>query len=282
MVDEPEDILDAEDTLEGGAPDTEAAEQAEAKAREELEATARSRGWKSPDEWKGDKANYIEDPEEFVRLSDSAPATIRRLKEQIEKDRAEFDDRISRIQGMQDDVVKRAREQAVEDARAKMRDAASVGDMEAHGEAERRYAEAMKPPEPEKKAEEPKGYPPETVKWLDENPWIKRNAAIRGELESLGNEAWDAGIRDTAGQIAYAEAELRKAYPQFAPPAATPRRPVTSAVDGGGMAGGARRGKTAADLPAEARRAAEGFVKEGIYRSVDDYARSYFKEFPNG
>ena len=57
-----------------------------------------------------------------------------------------------------------------------------------------------------------------------------------------------------------------------------PARPSAAKVDAGGMGMIGRRAKGAADLPPEAAKAAQAFVAEGIFKSVDDYARDYFSQ----
>jgi hypothetical protein len=69
---------------------------------------------------------------------------------------------------------------------------------------------------------------------------------------------------------------VREHFPEYF--SDQPQRPQFSKVDGGGLGAIGKRGKGPDDLPSEARKVGQDFVSEGIFKSLDEYAASYFAQ----
>jgi hypothetical protein len=153
---------------------------------------------------------------------------------------------------------------------------------------------------------------PDTLAWLGQNPWFAHDEAMRTVALGLYKDA-EVSVPGAAeaDRLRLVDEQLARIFPArfgIAPaetvqqplivhtqPAAVPAGPlplfdasekkaaaVTPNVEGGARRGVAvfARARTA-DLPAEARTAAQRFIKLGLFKSLDDYANSYF-ENPNG
>lgn len=232
-----------------------------------LEADARRLGWKPEADWKGDKTGWV-DASTFMEQVRTVPGKVKRLE-------ADFSERLQRMERLHAET--RAREAEAHKAeiarlKAEMRKAVEVGDTEAYDKLEARRdtlaQEAAKEAPKEVKAE----LPSETQEWKARNTWFDENPEMRTAALSLAQKAAEAGLSVKA-QLAYVDREIAGLFPEVAPKS---RKPLHSAVDGGSFAAPKRNSKGADALPAEARAAGAGFVKEGLYKSLDEYAAVYF------
>ena len=279
--------IDADDIVQEDVVGVEPVVEEEPAAPEwtaEDEEEARLFGWKSPDEWQGDKpAGYIGKPDEFLdRVQRSRIFKTMQDKLQTTETRAE---EIARKQeAMNHKALERQRDQhTAEMARitTAQRVAASEADVDAYDALETQRQGLIKQA-PQETPEQPQNAPDPVLdayrssddgKWLD-NPILAKTAVdlINGNKEVL--------LRGTQEQIAYAEAEVRKLYPAYFPQAAAMPAPRT-AVDGGGLAGGAgaRPNGAFGKLPGEAKTSFTRFVKEGLYTDSkedrEDFANEY-------
>lgn len=76
---------------------------------------------------------------------------------------------------------------------------------------------------------------------------------------------------------------MRKRYPEAfeGVPEYKPGRMGTSPVEASssrGMVAGAKRSKGASDLPAAVRAVGEGFVKDGLFKNIEEYAKDYWSQ----
>lgn len=77
------------------------------------------------------------------------------------------------------------------------------------------------------------------------------------------------------------ETRMRTIYPdKFSGGQQAIARPSAPAVEGGGGRGAATRqtGRGGASLPPDARKQGQAFVEEGLYKSLEEYAKDYFAE----
>jgi len=244
---------------------------------------ARAFGWKSPEEWRGDKPDtYIDDPAQFLdRLSRSRPFRVMqdRLEEQaeaarktqavaqkaLEAQRAQYEDRIRALQGQ--------KMQAVESGDVKGYEAISKN-IEALRQAAPEAAPQQAGPDPyiEQYMASEEG------KWL-EDPALKQTAAQIIDL------APHVQSMPAPQQVAYAKSELSKMFPdKFAAPAPKPTpRPRTSPVEAGSLAGG-RGGDEFSKLPADAKEAFAKQKAQGFFEHLGDEKAAkafYAKEYNN-
>lgn len=249
---------------EGTAPESLA--EPETTPEPDVESDARRLGWKPEGDWRGDKSGWV-DAATFMEQVRTVPGKVRKLE-------ADYAERFARLERMQEAALKRQAEShnaEIERVKAQMRQAVEVGDVAAweklDAQRERMAQDAPEAPEPAKP-----GLPAETQAWVTKNEWFTSDEILRGVAQNLASKAARLGM-SVADQLAYVDREM----PQYFPDRFKPKHKLThSAVEGLSLAAPKRGRKTGSDLPAEARAIAAREVKEGIWKSVDEYAAVYF------
>lgn len=111
---------------------------------------------------------------------------------------------------------------------------------------------------------------PETDAWVSKNSRVM-NDPLAAQRALQICDAYARAGQSVPDQLANTEAVMKREFPHLfddkpAPAVATPGRGLAAP----------RTGKTAADLPKEARAIAEDMAERGMFPSPDDYARHYF------
>jgi hypothetical protein len=228
---------------------------------------AKAFGWKSPDEWAGDKPDgYIDDPRRYLdRAEKFRPFKV--LRERTEKMEAEYQARFQKLEAVAAKTIEAQKSQYERDMAALTRaqlEAVDTADRERFDAIEKQKAAMMRPPElPAPIKQEPRR-PPEVEEYAKTNDWLNNPILVDAGAKII--DAMGYAGRPVREQLELAEREVRKLYPgAFAAPVATaPARatPMVNRVDGGGLGGGAKGGAFAA-LPAEAKSTFKRFVSEG-------------------
>lgn len=286
-IDAPKDDAPEADTVAPETPDTPDAPEWD----DETAAEAKLLGWKSPDEWKGDKPpGYIDNPNDFLeRIEKSTP--YRKIREQRDADRAEYQKSLAGIQAAIEAGHKREQERMRADYDAKIkeitkqqREAAQEGDLERY-DALQGTKDSIKPPEPVRPADSGAGQSQEDPlkPFYETNSWVKDPI-----MRDAGAKVIDAAVRagglsptsTVAEQIAYAEKQVRDYFPhKFEAPA--PKR-TTPRVDSGGLAGTALKREGFDALPKDARDAFQQQVKAGIFEDTKEDRKFYHDSYTNG
>jgi hypothetical protein len=274
--DQVEDVADVEQ--EDAAP------AAPAWSNEDVE-DAKHLGWKSPDDWVGDKpAGYIDDPRRYLERFERIPA-VRALKEQTAKIQKDADDRARKLDALyqqQADSQRQAYESRLAEITRGQRQAASLADTDAYDRLEQEKARLAPPRQEQQDPEPPQADPyvsqyrsSEGGKWLD-NPIL---------LET-GKKLIDANPailqRPAQEQVAYAEAELRRMYPTYFPSGNGAQKPQRAQrVDGGGLAAQLGGGTGFEKLPPDAKTQFKRFVKEGLFTDDERGRKAYTNDYNN-
>ncbi len=239
-------------------------------AAPETEAKARAAGWLPEDEFEGNPEDWLT-AEEFLAQADGLQAQLQQaqdeiaaLKQQLISRESEFAQQAQRLQRASEVAIGRLREETY--AGGAQPQAAKAPGVTLH---------------------------PDTRGWLAQNPWFEHDEAMRNVALGIYRDA-EARFPDVpeSDHLRLVDERLALAFPErFAPRTAAPapaasipaQLPAMPAVEGGARRGVATfaRGRTG-DLPAEARQAAQRFVKLGLFRNLDDYANSYFETQNNG
>lgn len=126
----------------------------------------------------------------------------------------------------------------------------------------------------------PRSAPPEATDWVERNPWMKPSApqydpvAANAAIAICNQYAVANPNMPPGEQIAKTEAILRNQFPHL-----FTRDKGPAQVNGNisrNTSTPAKTGKTAADLPKEARVIADDLVERGLIKSNEDYAKNYF------
>jgi hypothetical protein len=271
MRDDPAAVeAEALEAIEAEAQEAQAEPEApepQPEVKPEREAEARKYGWRPKSEWRGDDGGWV-DADRFLEL----PSThVKQLREESKRDKADFEQRIARAEQAAQAAMQRQQDRHKRDMQEilqRQRKAAEDGDMQAYDALEKQRADMQKP-EPQAPQEDPY-----LTQYRKDNPWI--NNPILGEAAFKAVQMRpDIQRLDVKDQIEFAENAVREAYPHaFEAPKPAPAG--AAKVDGGGLAGGVK--KSLADkLPAEAKRFADQYVEQGLYKNREEYAKVYFE-----
>lgn len=249
---------------------------------------ARDMGWVPETEFRGPKdkwkpaKDFVEDGEKILPIVRSQ---LKREREERERDKTEFQKRVDRLEKGYNtafEAAKRQHEAELTRIKSDMRAAVAAGDEVGFDRLEKQReklekdapkAETVEPP-----ADPVAAFESERTAWVEANPWFNADFEVND---------WAIRFSDFNGRknptmtfaenMAIVTREAQKRFPQAF--GGAKKGNGSSAVDpGSDFSGVFKRGKSGADLPAEARAAAEKFVKQGLFKDVNAYAKEYFSE----
>lgn len=252
------DVIDApvEDTPVEGAED-----QPQAVEPPSLEDVASRMGWSPQDEWRGDPDNW-KPAHEFVQntadINSKLSSNLKRVEQQVSD--------MARTNAVMN-------EKALADQRqellGKRQDAFDTGDSEAFNRVDRQLTELQAAPSPQAAP------PPEAQEFIDKHSsWWGKNDEATGWATNRAEQLSQQGI-SPARQLAIVEREMKDYFPDLLPQAAP--KPKPAPLNAPGKRGGQPAAKKSyANLPPEAKSAADEFAKNGRC-TVEQYADEYFK-----
>ena len=256
----------------------------------DVESRAKAMGWVPKEQFRGPPENW-RDADEFVRRGEEEVPILRerlrnttRKLETIEQDFATRIDMLTRANNM---ALQRQREQLEAAYDTAMRDATANGDVTRFDQLNRDKREAIHLHDQrvreviagdQRQQQQPRQQqaPVEVTDWINRNNWFNSDpelqAAAAGYSRKLELERPHLTL---AENLAATERYIKQERYQdrFG------GQPRGAQVEGGSRvssSNGSRRG--ASSLPPEARAAASRFVQQGLYKSVDDYAKAYFEQ----
>lgn len=278
------------------------APQEQAGGHDDVETRARAMGWVDKDEFRG-PADKWRPADEFVRkgeedlpilrerLRDSTRKTAD-LEAKLARQQADFAANFKRLESMSAMALQRQREQLLGSYAAAQRDAVANGDVARYDQLERdkftalhdydtRIAQAQQPPAPQHQDQRSPQLPPHEAatvsSWRQSNAWfdadMEMNMVAQARHVALQKEKPGLSLEENLKEVS---AYVRQRYPdKFA------SRAAPAAVEGGSRFSGAQggsRSRGAADLPAEARRQGEKWVKDGTFKDINEYAKLYWEQ----
>ena len=282
-----EDIEGGEEELGQDAPEGDELDEA-------LETEAREMGWVSQEEWKGDPERWRPADEFVQRGKDILPIVQSRLqrvideqKTALEQQEKDFSDRIEKLNKANAVALKKQREQIEGDFDTRKKQAVEMGDVAAYEQVSKDEKDALAAFDKETKDEEQPKQPsgpqltPEQLAtrdgWLTDNPWFKTDPVLSQMAQIIhvqrGNERPHEPFEQN---LSYVAQEIRKRFPEkFTNAQPNSKGP---GVFGGSRQGGSKGGGLAAKLPQEAKDAGKEFVEDGVFESMEEYAKVYFEE----
>ena len=235
----------------------------------DIEAKARAQGWFPEEEWDEERAEaegrrkpakFLTAQEFLDRVSTNMPMLHERLNKSqgqvhaLEKKVKELTSIVTDQQRMNIEAVKRARAQGRAELEQELRTAVAEGDLDRHDkvqadikkldEEERKalVEEAKVSAEPEP-AEQPANKPdPETLAWVDANPWFLKDNFLHDAMIREHNKViQQSPAMATGDQLERAKRTLMARYPEeFG--VETNRR--TAQIEGGGLNPSISRGSS--------------------------------------
>lgn len=236
---------------------------------------ARKYGWKDKDEFTLAPDGWV-DAERFLELPSTQLKMVRDTKRELEKQLKERDEQFSRIERTSMTAIERVRQQErerydqqVRDLEAQKRAAVETADTEAFDRAEQ-ARQKLRPPVIEE-------VPQKQPDYLEAATWTKDPAAAAFAFRLVEDNPRIKYLPPER-QVAWAATQVKEHFPElFDEPKQEQAPPRSARVDGGGL-GFKTRTRGPDDLPPDVRKIAESFVKEGVYKSVSDYAKDFYEQ----
>ena len=253
-------------------------------ASRDFEAEARQQGWKPKEEFSGDPGRWT-DAETFVRKGEQIAAIVNKraegLKTELDRTRAELAEIKAVAKEFREHQQKMFAEKEsrlkseIESLRAQRREAISAGDGERVDEIEQQIdslkdqAKDIKTTAKEEKAQ---GVDPALQQWVSENAWYNESPRMAAYANAVAAELVQQGIQGPA-MLAKIREEVEKEFPAKFKKETT-RNPLAAQAsdDGREVKTG---GKSYRDLPDEAKRSCDKFVKLGAV-TREQFVKDYF------
>lgn len=249
---------------------------AEAEGREEStpsdsEREARSQGWCPREEWRGAPGQW-RSAEEFLKVNrQSAPILAERLRKKDE----EHARRLERLERMHERSLASERERIQREYKTAAREAALNGDAD-RAEALIDERDRALGPLTDAPASLPSDIPVEVRDFASRHPWFLTDPQMHGRAVAVENylAATEPGL-SLQERLERTEAKMAELYPSVVT-AVGGRSPTPRPGQPGMAVGGVRttaKASPSAKLTAEERHIGEKFVKQGLYKTLDDYAK---------
>lgn len=264
-----------------------------------VETTARAQGWVPQDEWRGDPAKW-RPADEFVRRGEEELPILRErsrdmarkladLEHKLASADAGYKQNLANLERMTGLALVRQRDSIVSQYEAAMRQAAEVGDVARYDQLRRDMGESVHQfdngvravRQAEQQQPQQQAPPREVQDFTTRNPWFNADAALNMEAQAihmmLQRDRPELSLGDNLKAV---ESEIKRRYPQRFGTQQPAQQQPQYAVEGGGgrVPASTGRGKGAADLPADARAQAEKFVRDGLFKDINEYARDYWAQ----
>lgn len=243
----------------------------------EAQQEARKYGWRPKEEYTNDPKGWV-DADRFLKL----PSTeIKRMRDERKAERSAFESRMQNLERMNNIALERQKqafETQIDDLTLQQRVAVQTADTETYDRLEKQK-QSLAQQAQEVQPQQNNGPDPFISQYVAENEWARNPVLWQQAVQMVSANPAAAGATPQQ-QVAYAEQQIKMMYPamfQNETPQPQPRRQQPQRVDGGGLAG-AKRATLSSKLPPEAKSAAEQFVAQGLFKTVDDYAKAYFEE----
>lgn len=234
---------------------------------DQAEESARAKGWKPKDEYKGEPGSWV-DAKEFLgreplfnALKDSRKE-IRELKKTVDGMARTFAQQVNSVVS-----------EKLTQLKAQKREAIEAGDPEKVEKIEKQIEEQKKVKVDAPTARE---IAPEIHEWVKENPWFNSNPKAKRLAVAENEEYLKEHPDDIKGSLEVARAAVKKAYPEIfggdkgdngskdkEEPAKAPP------VESGGAKSGGGKTLTVRQLTTEQKLAHDAYVKAGVLTSAE-------------
>lgn len=240
------------------------------------EDVARQQGWKPQEEWEGNPEDWVDAKTfnqrgEYMERIKSQSSLIKKLEKKL----STVESTMNTLAEHHRKVKETERARALDELKAMKVDALDMGDHSKVAEIDDQILD-IKQAAKDEVAKEPTIHPA-LESWIEENPWYKTDAILRGAAEGLAKDLVDKdpSLQGNVEEILSRVTDtLKEEFPnKFG------RKQVRSAVLEGSNGDGVSQARTptakytARHLNVEQRRIAERFVRQGAVKSLEEYAR---------
>jgi chromosome segregation ATPase len=254
----------------------------------DVEELARAQGWKGPEEFSGPPEKF-KSAEDFLKVAeDYAPVSRERnryLTEQLEKLNQKYEQTQSTLHKLADHHKKTAQlayKRALRELSQKRQEAVELGDTDTFKKVDEEIQElqAAKPEDeisPANSGQSAQSHQETLDKWVSENEWFVNDITLHQAAIAAGNIlSIKHPTMSPEKQLAEIKKMVMEQYPEkFESDKASKVSPVLGGDNYSGS-GGRGRKKSYSDLPGDAKKACDDFVKQGLM-TKDDYVKEYFE-----
>lgn len=270
----------------------------EARPADEIEGRARAQGWVPKEQFRGDPEKW-RDADEFVRRGEeelpilrernrSMERKLQELETQFRSRDGEYERKLANFARMSEMALVNQRAQLERSYTQAMLEAGESGDRQRYFQLEQDKSQALRQFDkqvyepPQEQPRQTNGAPqlPAHVQttvenWTQKNEWFNRDAELNAVAQAyhvrLGKEKPGMSLDENLAEVTK---YVRQRYPErFG------SKPGEAAVvEGGGRMAQGSRSKGAASLSAEERKIGSRFVKEGLFKSLDEYAKELYAD----
>lgn len=259
-----------DDTPEGSEDDEDRSSQ----TPDPVAVLAQEMGWSPKEQWRGKPEDW-KDPASFIRAS-------RDINRRLSSDVRELRQTTERMGRTTAAIAERAIQEERGKLDSRFTDAVEAGDVEAAHQAREDLTRFDRSTQVER---QPLPKPEATTAFEERNAsWLGKNKAATALAVSECERLSQTGITDPEAQLEIAEREVKRRFPELFEDDKTagqerqqrdqPRLGGSQSRSSGNSGGK----KSAKDLPPDARKAAEDFLKRGRIGSLQEYAEIYFEE----
>lgn len=267
----------------------------------DIEGKARSQGWVPQEEWRGDPEKWRPADEFVKRGEELLPVALERsraaerkaqeLEARLAARERESEEKLARIERLSISAVQRQRDSLEAAYRNAQREAVNSGDVQRFDQLERdkaaaisdfdkQFQETRQPAHPQGQPALPPDIERQVSAWVQQNEWFNRdpelNQVAQIHHQRLLREKPGISIADNLAETAR---YVRQRYPdKFG---TSERQIIAPMVESGGgrmAASAGPRSKGANDLPADVRNIGERYVKQGLFKDLNEYAREYWAQ----
>lgn len=274
QIQSPEPVVD----VDGGASIP-----GEAPQIDDVESRARAQGWVPKDEFRGpadrwrDAADFVKRGDEELPILRERNRTLERRMAALERDSGE---RYARLERLTATTLQRQRQEIASRYETAMRDAVQTGDLQRYDQLQRDQYEAVsdfdkrtQEQAPQKQGHALPDHEAASVEsWKAKNGWFEQdlqlNAAAQAIHVGLRREKPGMSLDENLAEV------TRQVRLMFPAKFGTARSTDPAIVEGsGGRMATGKPSSGVSRLSAEERKIGERFVKEGLFKNLDEYAR---------
>lgn len=271
-----------------GAEANAGAEHADVAQNGDIEATARRMGWRPKTEFKGDESKWVDADSFVAKVQDEVPVlkrTLRDMDQKFARLEKKFEEQTQVLTDFRD-FASRGEQRSYERALAELKskrdiavasaDTAGFNSVQAEIEKLNVETKPTTTARVERTDTQVQQTPPrEITDWIADNPWYNNDTVLHNAAKGFDQQILkDSPGMSIAERLAAVKSEVQKRWPEKF---GNTRRDAAGAVlTPGASSNGRKPAKSYDNLPAEAKKACDKFVKtiKGFTREqyVKDYA----------
>jgi hypothetical protein len=240
-------------------------------APRDFDSEAKQHGWTPKDDFKGDPAKWV-DAETFVKRADEVMPFLKKQNGSLKRELDDLKRTTKQLAGFAAKAEQRAYARAMAELEHKHAEAVETGDVAAArkvvaeiSQAERDHAATIVEPEPT--GDDPETLRKELNEWIEKNDWYVLDDQKR-KYADLQADRMGPAEQYTGGRAAWFDELAKRVDSKFS------ERPPT-VTNGTGNRAVSKGGKSYADLPPEARRQCDRFMKQIPGFTKEQYTRDF-------